>query len=102
LEKSGWPFEIVKTVNLDSSNILIFQVKIRKLSISSDSAIQQNHFGNEMVKKHFLFSEGFINFNHGSFGTVPAIIASKQMEFFRLQESRPDRLTLIITVLIFF
>ena len=39
---------------------------------------------------HFLLAEEYINLNHGSFGTVPKAIFNKQIEYFRLQESRPD------------
>lgn len=35
-------------------------------------------FGHELKEKHFLLAENFINLNHGSFGTIPKVVAEAQ------------------------
>jgi hypothetical protein len=46
-------------------------------------------YGSQMLSL-FLLEDGFTNMNHGSFGTVPRMIAEKQFEFVKQAESKPD------------
>ena len=42
------------------------------------------------LKGLFLLEEGFVNMNHGSFGTVPRLIVEKQFSLMLEAESKPD------------
>lgn len=46
-------------------------------------------FGHEMLRE-FMLSEGFINMNHGSFGSIPKVILDAQTEYQRQCEANPD------------
>ncbi|KAF9693386.1 hypothetical protein EKO04_008879 [Ascochyta lentis] len=47
-------------------------------------------FGKELREKDFLFGEGFLNLNHGSFGTYPRSVKEAQRSFQDATEARPD------------
>ncbi|KAF2821186.1 PLP-dependent transferase [Ophiobolus disseminans] len=47
-------------------------------------------FGKELRKKEFLFAEGYVNLNHGSFGTYPKFVRDKMRSFQDAAEARPD------------
>jgi len=58
-----------------------------------DCDYKTNHnmcYGKEVRDKLFLMADGFINLNHGSFGTVPKKVAESQYSYFLEQESYPD------------
>ncbi|KAF1976497.1 PLP-dependent transferase [Bimuria novae-zelandiae CBS 107.79] len=42
------------------------------------------------LRKEFLFDEGFVNFNHGSFGTYPRAVRDALRFFQDAHEARPD------------
>ncbi|KAF1995324.1 PLP-dependent transferase [Amniculicola lignicola CBS 123094] len=46
-------------------------------------------FGKEM-RKWFMFEEGYLNLNHGSFGTYPRSVCSVMRHYQELAEARPD------------
>ncbi|CAE6518061.1 unnamed protein product [Rhizoctonia solani] len=46
-------------------------------------------FGHNMLQ-HFMFNEGYINLNHGSYGSLPRIVFDKCIELGRRIEGRPD------------
>jgi selenocysteine lyase/cysteine desulfurase len=47
-------------------------------------------YGNVLLERHFLLRAGLVNFNHGSFGTVPKEVMNKHTEFLHEQEAFPD------------
>ncbi|CAO2653784.1 Nn.00g031950.m01.CDS01 [Neocucurbitaria sp. VM-36] len=47
-------------------------------------------FGKELREKEFLFDKGFLNLNHGSFGTYPRAVRDKMRSFQDAAEARPD------------
>ena len=47
-------------------------------------------FGTE-IRKKFLLAEGFTNFNHGSFGSVPREVSEAQRRYSLQCEARPDK-----------
>ncbi|KAF2849486.1 PLP-dependent transferase [Plenodomus tracheiphilus IPT5] len=47
-------------------------------------------FGKELREKEFLFDEGYLNLNHGSFGTYPRPILNTLQTHQLASESRPD------------
>jgi len=47
-------------------------------------------FGRELREKEFLFDKGFLNLNHGSFGTYPSPIRTTMRAHQAAAESRPD------------
>ena len=46
-------------------------------------------FGKEM-RKEFLFAEGYLPLNHGSYGTYPRSVHAAKMRWQELAEERPD------------
>lgn len=46
-------------------------------------------FGKEM-RKEFLFAEGYLPLNHGSYGTYPRSVHAVKMRWQELAEERPD------------
>ncbi|KAL6704908.1 hypothetical protein ACN47E_007453 [Coniothyrium glycines] len=48
-------------------------------------------FGKELREKEFLFAQGYVNLNHGSFGTYPRIVRDTMRAFQDRAEARPDR-----------
>ncbi|KAG8727152.1 hypothetical protein FRC12_022766 [Ceratobasidium sp. 428] len=46
-------------------------------------------FGHPMLK-HFMFDEGYINLNHGSYGSLPRPVYEKCLEVAKRSEGRPD------------
>lgn len=48
-------------------------------------------FGIQLKQKYFYLANDFINFNHGSFGTVPVPVYDQQHAFFLESESFPDK-----------
>ncbi|KAG8741744.1 hypothetical protein FRC10_002522 [Ceratobasidium sp. 414] len=46
-------------------------------------------FGHPMLK-HFMFDEGYINLNNGSYGSLPRSVYEKCLEISRRSEGRPD------------
>ncbi|KAG8704522.1 hypothetical protein FRC08_002188 [Ceratobasidium sp. 394] len=46
-------------------------------------------FGHPMLK-HFMFDEGYINLNHGSYGSLPRPVYEKCLEITKRSEGRPD------------
>ncbi|KAI9718608.1 MAG: hypothetical protein M1812_004059 [Candelaria pacifica] len=58
-------------------------------TINGKPASQLTTFGHEM-RKHFLFDEGFVNLNHGSFGTYPRPIRDTLRDFQDQAEATPD------------
>lgn len=47
-------------------------------------------FGKELREKDFLFQEGYLNLNHGSFGTYPKSVREELRRFQDASEARPD------------
>ncbi|KAF2628995.1 PLP-dependent transferase [Macroventuria anomochaeta] len=47
-------------------------------------------FGKELREKEFLFEKGYLNLNHGSFGTYPLPVRTALRSFQDAAESRPD------------
>ncbi|KAH7385449.1 pyridoxal phosphate-dependent transferase [Phaeosphaeria sp. MPI-PUGE-AT-0046c] len=47
-------------------------------------------FGKELREKDFLFREGYLNLNHGSFGTYPKCVREEMRRFQDTTEERPD------------
>lgn len=47
-------------------------------------------FGKELREKEFLFDKGFLNLNHGSFGTYPRSVRSTMRAYQDEVEARPD------------
>ncbi|KAI4621879.1 hypothetical protein J4E80_004252 [Alternaria sp. BMP 0032] len=47
-------------------------------------------FGKELREKEFCFSNGFLNLNHGSFGTIPRAVRDTMRDFQDECEGRPD------------
>ncbi|KAF1913000.1 pyridoxal phosphate-dependent transferase [Ampelomyces quisqualis] len=47
-------------------------------------------FGKELREKEFMFQEGYVNLNHGSFGAYPKTIRDKMRGFQDACEARPD------------
>ncbi|KAJ4336048.1 hypothetical protein N0V95_008717 [Ascochyta clinopodiicola] len=47
-------------------------------------------FGKELREKDFLFDEGYLNLNHGSFGTYPRPVKEVLHSFQEAAEARPD------------
>jgi len=43
------------------------------------------------LRSRFLLAEGFTNFNHGSFGSVPKVVSDAQHAYSMQCESRPDK-----------
>jgi selenocysteine lyase/cysteine desulfurase len=43
------------------------------------------------LRDRFLLAEGFTNFNHGSFGSVPKDVSEAQRRYSLQCEARPDR-----------
>ncbi|RAR09700.1 plp-dependent transferase [Stemphylium lycopersici] len=48
-------------------------------------------FGKELREKEFLFDKGFLNLNHGSFGTYPRPVRDQLRAFQDASEARPDQ-----------
>ncbi|KAG8715538.1 hypothetical protein FRC11_003289 [Ceratobasidium sp. 423] len=46
-------------------------------------------FGHNMLR-HFMFDEGYINLNHGSYGSLPRTVFDKSIELSKRIEGRPD------------
>ncbi|EGD82100.1 hypothetical protein PTSG_02780 [Salpingoeca rosetta] len=44
----------------------------------------------EEVKAELLLEPGYVNLNHGSFGTVPKVVMDKHVKYLQRQEQRPD------------
>ena len=42
------------------------------------------------MRKHFLFAEGYLPLNHGSYGTYPRSVHVAKMRWQELAEQRPD------------
>lgn len=42
------------------------------------------------MRSQFMLADGYINFNHGSYGCIPKPVYQAQQEFVMQQESRPD------------
>ncbi|KAH6868563.1 pyridoxal phosphate-dependent transferase [Alternaria rosae] len=47
-------------------------------------------FGKELREKEFIFANGFLNLNHGSFGTIPRTVRDTMRAFQDECEGRPD------------
>ncbi|KAI4650130.1 uncharacterized protein J4E78_008412 [Alternaria triticimaculans] len=47
-------------------------------------------FGKELREKEFCFKNGFLNLNHGSFGTIPRAVRDTMRDFQDECEGRPD------------
>ncbi|KAJ4988463.1 hypothetical protein SVAN01_06080 [Stagonosporopsis vannaccii] len=47
-------------------------------------------FGKELREKEFLFEKGYLNLNHGSFGTYPRPVRDTLRSFQDAAEARPD------------
>ncbi|KAH3911731.1 hypothetical protein HBI56_139980 [Parastagonospora nodorum] len=47
-------------------------------------------FGKELREKEFLFQKGYLNLNHGSFGTYPKAVRDQLRHFQDEVEARPD------------
>ncbi|KAI4631045.1 hypothetical protein J4E83_002573 [Alternaria metachromatica] len=47
-------------------------------------------FGKELREKEFCFKKGFLNLNHGSFGTIPRAVRDTMRDFQDECEGRPD------------
>ncbi|KAL1965525.1 hypothetical protein VTN77DRAFT_5608 [Rasamsonia byssochlamydoides] len=58
-------------------------------SSSESSTLQLTPFGAPMLK-HFLFAEGYRNFNHGSYGTYPRSVQHSLRQFQDAAEAHPD------------
>lgn len=50
----------------------------------------EQQYGNTQYS-NFLLKPGFVNLNHGSFGTIPKRIAERQYQLLLQQESEPDK-----------
>ncbi|KAF1850783.1 PLP-dependent transferase [Cucurbitaria berberidis CBS 394.84] len=48
-------------------------------------------FGKELREKEFLFDKGYLNLNHGSFGTYPRTVRDTMRSFQDAAEARPDK-----------
>ncbi|KAF2127609.1 PLP-dependent transferase [Dothidotthia symphoricarpi CBS 119687] len=66
------------TNNDTSSNVLALRTK---------SGVK---FGKELREKDFLFGEGYLNLNHGSFGTYPLPVREAMRSYQDQAEARPD------------
>ena len=42
------------------------------------------------LRHHFYLEEGYVNLNHGSFGTVPKPVMEHQIKLLAKQEAKPD------------
>ena len=42
------------------------------------------------MRHHFYLEEGYVNLNHGSFGTVPKPVMEHQIKLLAKQEAKPD------------
>jgi selenocysteine lyase/cysteine desulfurase len=51
---------------------------------------RNNGYGHELLSKEFLLYDGLLNFNHGSFGTVPKVVMNRHVELLYEQESCPE------------
>ena len=47
-------------------------------------------YGHAVKEKYFLLDKAYCNLNHGSYGTVPRPVLSRQQQYYLEQESRPD------------
>ena len=59
-------------------------------SITTQDSQNHNLFGANCREKHFLLDSNIINFNHGSFGTVPKQIMEKHISLLYEPESCPE------------
>jgi len=57
--------------------------------ISLMNAQEPPPLGHAMLP-YFMLADGFINFNHGSFGSTPRSVIEKQQEYVRMMEAYPD------------
>lgn len=51
---------------------------------------EEMKFGRELREKEFLFDDGFLNMNHGSFGTYPRSVRTAFRAFQDAAEGQPD------------
>jgi selenocysteine lyase/cysteine desulfurase len=64
--------------------------------MSSDSSIElseyveKHGYGHAILPKEFLLRSGLLNFNHGSFGTVPKDVMERHVQLLHEQESCPE------------
>jgi hypothetical protein len=47
------------------------------------------NFGHSL-RSRFMLEDGYINFNHGSYGSAPREVIAAQQKFVEIMESRPD------------
>lgn len=47
-------------------------------------------FGHQLKSAYFLLARDYCNLNHGSFGTIPKPVVTRQQTYVEEQESRPD------------
>src|SRR5579859_5707575 len=47
-------------------------------------------FGKAMRKEEFLFADGYLPLNHGSYGTYPRAVHAAKQKWSELAEARPD------------
>ena len=78
---------IISSVTLTSADI---NNKINKNTTCEVTATEGTCYGHDLKDKYFLLANGFINLNHGSFGTVPRPVATRQQEYYLEVESYPD------------
>jgi len=57
--------------------------------VSYANESQSSPFGHNMLQ-YFQFSKGFINFNHGSFGSTPSPVTQAQQKYTQQMEAHPD------------
>ena len=65
----------------------LFTANSASVGPCSEEAKDGTCYGHDLKRKHFLLDEGFINLNHGSFGTVPKVVGERQHELF-LEQGR--------------
>eukprot|EP01147_Barroeca_monosierra_P003638 gene3638-6216_t len=58
--------------------------------METQSQTQRNISELDNVRDLFLLEKGYVNLNHGSFGTVPKCVMDRHVKLLLVQEQRPD------------
>ncbi|KAF2025646.1 PLP-dependent transferase [Setomelanomma holmii] len=61
--------------------------QLQELDVRTKDGVK---FGRELREKEFLFQKGYLNLNHGSFGTYPRSVRDKLRSLQDAAEARPD------------
>ena len=76
--------------NISAHSIDAVRSGVKSTKVHSMEASSLPVFGKPM-RAQFLFADGYLPLNHGSYGTYPRSVHSAKMQWQEIAEQRPDR-----------